>query len=160
MGLPMVMLAKATWCTGGCWGEWVWAERQIRLKQGTFSSHLASPIPAAWGSSTSPGMGKGDLKEVRRCPFAKWSSNILLFKRSERQYGILLRMVLLRVLMQDLMLIYPNAFSHHSGSVLKGHFTCKVSFYCQRKVKGLWQMKTRLKSKSLALILINLSPAD
>lgn len=57
----------------------------------------------------------------------------MLFKINERQYGVLLHTVLLQTLMQDLMLIYPNNFSHYSGSVLKGILHARSLFIVKVK---------------------------
>lgn len=57
----------------------------------------------------------------------------MLFKINEQQYSILLHTVLLRTLMQDLTLIYPNTFSHHFGSVLKGILHARSLFIVKVK---------------------------
>lgn len=147
-------------CTGGA-GVNEFKKWQICLKQGTVSTHLAFPpqpheAPAqaeVWGRE-----GWTMCQEKSIC-HVEWQHYFAIQNKwAAVWHG--LGMVLLPALRQDMMLVYQRTFSHHSDSILKWHFTCKVSIYCQSKIRVLWQMKARLKSVSLAIILLCLSLAD
>lgn len=142
-------------CTGAAGGN-EFKKWQILLKQGTLSTHLASPSQPHEGPAQDEAWGREvwTISQEKSICHVEWQHIAIQNKWAAVQgtagYGPASSP------QEGPDAYLPEHFTHHFDSILKWYFMCKVSTYCQSKIRGLWQMK----SVSLAIILVSLSLAD